>query len=86
MNENFHLAILFWCLVWGSILQEHVVHMWQDPSSEFHNILAIQYKDTICDMMEKLQIGNECEYCSCTNSWWGLHNKSAFFRKCFTFA
>ena len=33
--------------------QEHVIEEWADLSPEFHNILALQYKDRIMTMMEE---------------------------------
>ena len=33
--------------------QDYVIHQWHDESPEFHNLLALQYKDKVMSLMEE---------------------------------
>ena len=34
-------------------LQEHIIHVWGETASLFHNVLALHYKDVISEKMEE---------------------------------
>ena len=33
-------------------LQEHIINEWYDETPAFHNILAVQYKDSAVELMD----------------------------------